>query len=510
MMTPISVPFPWISLVILTALPCFDCSHYISNMTALDITMTSVRLTWLWTYDEQLDDVPIGCTITTGLVYSGVEVHTVLLSEDITQYTIEENLTVWEMYTSCLTPIFQNETFLQLYDVNDSFIPDGANTSMTSETCVPFVTAYDPWNWKAKYAVIDSGVLLFIWIIAFTINYAWLRRRTYGPPPDDDDKTAEEIQEQDPTRESESGARVNSAFESDDDTWSDAPQEQDDFPSGVTKRPKIVISGPDATFSPTGSPTEDTQTYVNTHALQEQPSMGITGPEAILPPSPRPMEDTYMYIDAPTLQEQSGWSSGVLLRPGMGVIGPEATFPQSPIPMEETYINTHASQEPGEWSNGVPLQPRMGASGAFSISPSPPEETYINTNASQEQGDWHPDAALRPRIFTRPEGNFLLSPSRIEETYANTNASQEQSGWFTGMAVRPRMSASGPEATFSPSLSPLEETYANTHASQAHDGRSMDQAVRSRIATRGSGTTFSPTGNPVENTQTYFNAGFEC
>ena len=82
----------------------------ILNITVSEVTRSTATLEWKWVFDDDGTNNPDGCTIVTSLVGNKVQpVHEVdILLNATTNYTIAENLTSWERYQSCFSPLFSD------------------------------------------------------------------------------------------------------------------------------------------------------------------------------------------------------------------------------------------------------------------------------------------------------------------------------------------------------------------------------------------------------------------
>ncbi|XP_041480583.1 uncharacterized protein LOC121428071 isoform X2 [Lytechinus variegatus] len=160
---------------ILLSTSCVRGYDEIVNVTAIDVEKESFTLKWEWVVDDSDDFYPWGCQISVHLRENMEVVHEVEIEGMNTSYAVGENLTHWELYVSCITPIL----------TNDTAIIDG-DVSTCSDT---IQTKYDPWTGRAQLAVIVTGGLIFMVIIAQLINLKWPRdqKRTFTIDDLDDD-----------------------------------------------------------------------------------------------------------------------------------------------------------------------------------------------------------------------------------------------------------------------------------------------------------------------------------
>nr|XP_054768545.1 uncharacterized protein LOC129276140 isoform X1 [Lytechinus pictus] len=165
--------------IILLSTSCVRGYDEIVNVTAIDVEKESFTLKWEWVVDDSDDFDPWGCQISVHLFQNLKVVHEVEIEGMNTSYAVGENLTHWELYVSCITPIYTNGTVLIDGDVS---------------TCSDTIqTEYDPWNERAQLAVIVTGGLIFMVIVAQLINFKWPRdqKRTFtidDLDEDDDDE----------------------------------------------------------------------------------------------------------------------------------------------------------------------------------------------------------------------------------------------------------------------------------------------------------------------------------
>lgn len=175
MASPRVFEFLFVMTFTLMSATCVSGYDDIDNVMASDIGRDFFTLNWQWVIDADDEYDPWGCRIITSLISNLQVVHEVKIEGDNTSYTVSENLTHWELYRSCITPILTDGTE----------IIDGEESTCTDK----IQTLYDPWTEEAELAVICTGGLIFMVVVAQIINFKWPRdkKRTFTLPDDEND-----------------------------------------------------------------------------------------------------------------------------------------------------------------------------------------------------------------------------------------------------------------------------------------------------------------------------------